>query len=753
MTGFRGQGLRRLLFALTLAASGTAFAEPVQNPDIIVTAPYATFGVMPERALDSSDVEAYGLGTVAEVIAELIAENGDDREDPAYLINGKRVRDLGNVADLPAEAVLGIEVLPRGSGARVGASPRQRVYNIRLRRELDLAAAQAAARLPTGGEWSLLREGLSYTHIRAERRFTLAAKRRDEAMLLESERDIVQPVGSIAEAGRFRSLSGANDRTDLSLAAADRLASWLSGSFGSKLSLAHRHTLLGPAAAAALPPEPLDQRGGTLSASADLTLSAQAGRWQFGLFGNYAYQRARTSTDRLVVGAPAPLVATTRSIGRSLGGQIDAFGPVLSLPAGPLVLNLGAGLSRDRVDGRRGFQRHVVRHGATVTSTTLSAAIEIPIASSSSGVLAGVGDLSASGEIRRQQASDFGRFHSYALSLLWRPVDRLSLTGSLGRSGTAPPAASLDEPALETPGYRYFDPLRAETVDVTRITGGSLGLRRQSDRTKRFAANFKPFRSLALRGNAEYFERRSLNFLSELPPASLSLIQAFPERFIRDASGRLIAVDERPLSFASRTERQLRTGLILSLPLGNAKKGTFSESADEDEQGEAANASRARSGMRPRLQLSASHSWMLGSALTIRAGQPSIDLLSPGALGLGGAGQPRHRLDASLGYAERGLGIRAALQSRGASFVEASAANVLRFEPLTTFSLRAWVQGERLAPRNSWMKGTRLSLSLLNATNGREKVVDRFGATPLSYQSAYRDPIGRSLEIEFRKKF
>jgi hypothetical protein len=141
--------------------------------------------------------------------------------------------------------------------------------------------------------------------------------------------------------------------------------------------------------------------------------------------------------------------------------------------------------------------------------------------------------------------------------------------------------------------------------------------------------------------------------------------------------------------------------------------------------------------------------------LVIAPGQRPIDLLSRQAVGFGGLGQPRHRFDASLGYAERGLGARLTVQSRGPSFIESSGAtaNLLRFEPLNRFDLRAWIQGERLAPKSKLMKGTRITLALTNLTNVRERVVDRFGVTPLSYQPGYRDPIGRSIELELRKKF
>ena len=747
---------RRAAFLLAaLALAEGALAEdalpPVEYPDILVTGWRPSAGV-PERSLEGGDVEAYGLGTIGELLAEVAAEDGETPGDAAFLVNGRRVSGLAGLSDLPAEAIDRIDILPRGSGVAVGASPRQRVYAIRLRRKLDLVAARAAARMPTRGGWSSRRGEVVYSRLRAERRLALAAKARQEPMLLESERDIVQPAALAPEAGAYRTLLPATERLDLSLSAADRLVPWLSGSLVSKLSLARRHALLGPFPAGA-PAQPLDQRGRTLSASVDLGLDAEAGSWQFGLFANVASLNGRTTTDRPLAAVRRTFAAITGSTVRTLSVLVSAFGPLLDLPAGSLLLNLGAGASRDTIQGRRVADTPVGRRRTVVTATSVSAAIELPIASRSAGALTALGDLSASAEIARHHASDFGSFGTYALALLWRPTEWLGLTGSLGRSDSAPPVSSLDEPPLETPGVRVFDPRRGETVDVTWITGGSPALRRQRDETRRLAVNLKPFRALALRLNAEYSETRNRNLVSELPGPGPAAERAFPDRFIRDGHGRLIAVDARPVSFAARNERQLRAGLVLTLPLGQAGPGgrRLAEEEEEDEP----RAPPPRTAVRPRLQVSASFSRLLASALSIRPGEPAIDLLSRDALAFGGLGQPRHRFDASLGYAGRGLGIRASVQTRGASLVEASgsSANILRFHPLSLLSLRAWIQGERLAPGARLLKGTRLSLSLLNLGDARGRVEDRFGVTPLSYQPAYRDPIGRSVELELRKKF
>jgi hypothetical protein len=42
---------------------------------------------------------------------------------------------------------------------------------------------------------------------------------------------------------------------------------------------------------------------------------------------------------------------------------------------------------------------------------------------------------------------------------------------------------------------------------------------------------------------------------------------------------------------------------------------------------------------------------------------------------------------------------------------------------------------------------------VVNLINDRQKVRDSHGVTPLQYQPAYRDPLGRTIEFEIRKVF
>jgi hypothetical protein len=80
-------------------------------------------------------------------------------------------------------------------------------------------------------------------------------------------------------------------------------------------------------------------------------------------------------------------------------------------------------------------------------------------------------------------------------------------------------------------------------------------------------------------------------------------------------------------------------------------------------------------------------------------------------------------------------------------------ADRLRFGALGTVSLRAFAEADRLFGGGPLTKGTRLTLALNNLTGAREEVRDLAGRTPLAYQPDFRDPLGRSVEFEVRRRF
>jgi iron complex outermembrane recepter protein len=220
----------------------------------------------------------------------------------------------------------------------------------------------------------------------------------------------------------------------------------------------------------------------------------------------------------------------------------------------------------------------------------------------------------------------------------------------------------------------------------------------------------------------------------------------------------LTRVDIRPVQFARESNEQLRYGFNLNLPIGDrsSPSSPLAENPGADGDDNAPSRPSRASSARPRVQLNFSHTYLIDSELLIREGLDPVDLLSRGAIGLGGATRPRHQIDLALGYSERGFGARLNGQHRGKSFlqlVNGGETDVLRFSPLTTLNLRTWVNPSHFAPQADWLKRSRLSLSIANLFNRRQRIRESEGLTPLAYQAAYRNALGRTIEVEYRKAF
>jgi hypothetical protein len=283
------------------------------------------------------------------------------------------------------------------------------------------------------------------------------------------------------------------------------------------------------------------------------------------------------------------------------------------------------------------------------------------------------------------------------------------------------------------------------------IAGPLTARARARTRQQRLGVTLSPRSAIDLRLESEWSRQQERDVAGELPLASSAVLAAFPERFVRDSNGLLTAVDVSPLLFARRRETQWRNALSLRFFLAPPVERASSP-GDEEASGD----EPAPGGGRPRLQLNLAHTLLLSSDLTLREGLAPIDLLSRDALLFAG-GRPRHQVDLSANLSRPGMGLRLTGSYRSASRTalgdRSGTAQELRFGALGTLSLRAFAEADRLFGPGPLTKGTRLSLNLDNVTNAREQVRDSQGTTPLAYQPAFRDPAGRTLEFEVRRRF
>jgi hypothetical protein len=154
-----------------------------------------------------------------------------------------------------------------------------------------------------------------------------------------------------------------------------------------------------------------------------------------------------------------------------------------------------------------------------------------------------------------------------------------------------------------------------------------------------------------------------------------------------------------------------------------------------------------------RLLASLYHTWVLRQDVQLAEGGPTIDLLDGGTIT--GSSTPRHKVQGSLGLIDNGLGLRLEGNWQSSADVtgSTSASGNLHFASLATVDLRVFANLQNRFRGKDWARGTRVSLSVENLFNQRQKVTDDTGATPYAYQRDYLDPMGRTVLLSLRRIF
>lgn len=158
-----------------------------------------------------------------------------------------------------------------------------------------------------------------------------------------------------------------------------------------------------------------------------------------------------------------------------------------------------------------------------------------------------------------------------------------------------------------------------------------------------------------------------------------------------------------------------------------------------------------------RWNLSIYHTWRFTDDVRIAPGSEVLDQLSGDAIESGGV--PRHAIEAEGGAFYNGYGVRLKGEWEAPTRVNGTGApgsSDLRFGSTFQIDLRFFAdlgRNESLVRKVPFLEGSRLSLTVDNVLDQRQKVTNEAGETPVAYQRAYREPQGRVIGIDFRKMF
>lgn len=581
--------------------------------------------------------------------------------------------------------------------------------------------------------------------------------------------------------------------------------------------------------------DPLMRNGETTTANAALALNGDLGRWRWTVNGNYDRTETSTRTERGVdvtdiqnavtagtfnpfgdLGTLTRTADRAKSVSSAAGLNALVAGSPFSLPAGEA--NTSIRVAATTTDFTSDSLRAGIANSTDLgrDSGSIRANIDLPIANAARDVLSALGRLSLNANAEVEKLSDFGTLTTYGYGVNWQPVTALRLLASVSHEENAPTQQQLGNPLITTPFVRTFDYVRGTTVDVTTIGGGNPDLVSSNSRVIKLGLNLKPWTERDLSLQLDYTDSRIDNPIQSFPAITADIQSAFPDRFVRDADGVLLRVDNRPINFARADSSQLRWGINFSKRVTTARSRQFEalRQARMDQRRAAREAAEANGAPPPpppgdappppppgegrgdpggegrgpgggrgfggpggpgggfggrggggggfggggRIWASVYHTVNLTNTILIRPGLPVLDLLNGSAISDTG-GQPRHQLQFNGGYTRDGIGSRLVVNWQSATEVDGGATGAtqrLNFGSLATVGLRLFAdlgQQPGLVRDHRWLRGTRISLGVDNLFNARQRVTDANGVVPINYQPGYLDPNGRVVRLTVRKLF
>jgi hypothetical protein len=323
--------------------------------------------------------------------------------------------------------------------------------------------------------------------------------------------------------------------------------------------------------------------------------------------------------------------------------------------------------------------------------------------------------------------------------------NRLTLRVAINHEKVAPQPELLTNPIVTLDDYRTYDFIRQETVLVRYITGGNPDLDVERRRRLSIGGTLRPFARVDFTVNAEYQRMIGHDAAAALPAVSEDVQLAFPDRYRRDADGRLM------VSFARSETGQIRWGgnfrRAFAVPAAPPPSGPqimiYDGTAGED-----------LGGTGWRLNTNFTHTWQLANKRLAREGLPEQDLLA-GGVGTGSS-QSRHSVMGRVGLAYNGTGMQTVLNWKSRTRITAGTAsdpNDIVFSDLLRIDLSAFANLGTVFPGKPLLQNSRVTLTVENALDARQRVRDESGTTPLRYQPYLLDALGRTVSLSLRKTF
>jgi len=693
-------------------ASAPNLTDPVTLDDVEVRGRRGVARVPAETELDGAEIDALGVYDIGEVIRRL-TEDYALGDAPMIIVNGRRMADPSVFSAFSPDALVRAEILPPEAGGIYGATdPSQRVVNIVLQRRFDSLDGRASASRPTAGGMtevaadlrrsSIIELGTRNLRLQADVDTALRADERRQSGVRETGDEVV-------------TLRPANEAFSLSLARTGTLGDW-AGSLNAEARTQKTHTV--------------SRREGDTIESRRRSRSLMA---TGGLTGDVAGWSVRATLSGQISHTDQSGLSPSDTRRQLISAEVGLNRILFELPTGAATANLSGRASRSNSVNEGPGRRQVFsgRMG------DLNGNLSIPLARRDADEvwipLPGDITLALGGNLTE---TDAGRGGGLSAGLVWTPARKLRMNASWSTS-----TQSLSDEQRFAPEYygeptTVFDFRTGEAVEVLPIMGGNPDLRPPSSDRISLSVSTGPFTAWNLQGGVSMQRAEGMDGIGVLLDPTPEAEAAFPERFQRDADGRLISIDLRPINLNSTFAETLTSNINFRAPFGRSVRWA---------------------GQAPFLQFGINHSWQLTNVATFYAGLPELDRLAGD-----GGGMSRHlvstRVDGRLGN----WGLNATANWRSASRVRRESGrngpdDLVRAD-FTTIDLKLTYLLEPRAPQEEGARsrrydGIRLELEVDNLLDARPEASLGDGSPAPGYGRNDRDPVGRVVRVTASRRF
>lgn len=794
--------------------SGGAGGDEIEEVVITGSAPRGSVpgDVKPELVLNPADIRAYGVGSLAELLTELEPQTRSGRGrgggGPVLLLSGRRISGFGELRDIPPEAIERIDILPEEAALKLGYRADQRVVNIVLRQRFRAVTGEIEGGVATAGGTGGQEVELSLLRLMPDGRLNLDIEYEQDSRLLESERDVITTNTDSA----YRTLRPATQTLTMNGVLSRNIGKTVATA-NLRMEQNWSESLLGLPGNGGT--DPLERSGATTTLQAGVSLNGDlSSKWRWSVTGNWERAETRTLTDRDTgLTDRAQSVSNVGAIDTLVNGplaELPAGAINTSLRLSGRTIDLDAESRRAGLFTASDIGRTSGSAQANIDLPIASRnrAVLTPLGNFSLNANAEVEQLSDFGTLLTYgYGANWSPLEGLRLLASFTEEEGAPSAQQLGNPVVATPNVRVfdfvrgetvditrvdggnagliaDNRSVMKLGFNY-QPIQkfdlSLNVDYTRSTIRN-PIAAFPTATAEIEAAFPDRFDRGVGGQLIRIDNRPINFarsereqirwgLNISAPISSPLARKAAEAFRARREAMLAARAAQPQGQPGATGAQ-----------GQGQPGAAAQPRGEGASG--APGARGPGGFGGgggrgpgggfggfgggpggpggpggggRVQLGIFHTVALADTILIRDGLPELDLLDGSATGSRG-GSPRHQVELRGGVVRDGIGLRVNADWQSATRVSggATGGQELRFDDFATVNLRLFAS---LGPQfkfvrdNRWLAGTRVVLAVDNIFDNRLKVTDATGATPISYQPALLDPVGRTVRISIRKLF